>query len=871
MQKFADATAAIESIRPYLKEFLVEHEVEFQQNGYFRCINPRHDDQSPSAHILPCGTKAYCHGCGATYDILTSNSWLNKAPDGGFGFLAENLLPLCQKYSVPYEIGDLTEEDKFIIDARRLCRNISDYITAQEWPQTHIDYISERGLTVEYCRSNGIGVIQDYSTFYGLMHESYTNAFLKEADLTRKSLFSPKNILFTLRDEHGSPVGFAARNTQWESEYSDYVSRGKSGAPPMKYNTSSGSNRIYRKSEILYGFNDFISTREGEIPLYILEGQFDRDALAFNGLRNSVALCGTAFTSSHLNLLKRNRVSRVVLLLDSDDAGANQVKKLLIGTPDKPGLLSNTSSVKVSVLTLPEGHDPNSYILEFGINSFKKLKHETAFEWVLRTQDPSQDPLDVCETMIPLILKEDNVLIREDMIKSLISVVGYSKKAIEEEIARREDTVAAKILQEKKSIVEDALRQVQYTDGSGEDVLKTALTQIEQLDIVVGQDVLSVSETVTALDIQIASESELEGPSGFKFGKLQHFQDALNGPCEGTVIGLGGVANTGKSSLQSQIAKELVEENEDTIVILHTIDDNRVQMNRRLATQFAVDEAERIGSPTEITLNKIANPKYWINHPQYGCENEDLSELRSVGYSKLRDFMKEGRLHVKDMTHGVTLDLLERMVKRATEDNPDSKVVVILDNFHKTGGFSNLDERSAVKRKSAMLKTGIAQTYGITVFSTFEYKKVETGKRPSNSDLRDAVNIEYDLNYLEHLFSELKAAKDTGKEDECYNWHGPSYSKMPIIEGDVGKNKITEFTGRHHYKFYPAQSRYECLSPDEAFSIAEMKKMESSSIGGDDENQRDWAWKNGKRVDIIRNEATSPRTIKEMLADDIPF
>jgi DNA primase catalytic core len=867
VKKFADATTAIESIRPHLSDFLAESGIEYQQNQYFSCINPNHDDSSPSAHILPCGTKAYCHGCGATYDILTANSWLNKAPDGGFGFLSENLLPLCEKYEIPYEIGDLTEEDKFVIDARRLCRSISDYITAQEWSDSHVKYIEERGLTAEYCKENGIGVVQDYSKLYGLMHERYTNSFLKEADLTRKSLFSPKNILFTLRDEHGSPVGFAARNIFWESEYEDYVARGKQGAPPMKYNTSSGSNRIYRKSEILYGFHDYLLRGNDSAPLYVIEGQFDRDTLAYNKVHNSVALCGTAFTSAHLSLLKRNKVGRVILLLDSDQAGQSQTEKLLIGTAEKPGLLSNTSSIKVSVLTLPEGHDPNSYILEHGIDSFKSLKAETAFEWVLKTQDPSQDPLDTCEIMIPLILKEDNVLVREEMVLSLVSSVGYSKKAMEDEIARREDTVAARILQQKKGIVEDALRQIQYTDGSGEDVLKSALTQIEQLDIVVGQDVLSVSETVTALDVQIASEADLEGPSGFKFGKLQHFQDALNGPCEGTVIGLGGVANTGKSSLQSQIAKELVEENDETIIILHTIDDNRIQMNRRLATQFAVDEANRIGSPTQITLNKIANPKYWINHSQYGPENEDLLELRSVGYTKLREYMQEGRLHVKDMTHGVTLDLLEKMVKRATTDHPNSKVVVILDNFHKTGGFGNLDERSAVKRKSAMLKTGIAQTYGITVFSTFEYKKVETGKRPSNSDLRDAVNIEYDLNYLEHLFSELKAAKDTGKEDDCYKWHGPTYAKMPIIEGDVGKNKITEFTGRHHYKFYPAQSRYECLTPDEAFSIAELKKMETSSA---ESEERDWAWKNGKRVNLIKNETTNPKTIKEMI-DDIPF
>jgi len=858
---------ALHNLRPNLASFLVEHEIIEKASDYFCCINPQHEDADPSSHILPDGLKGYCHGCGATFDILTANYWLNKAPISGFTFISENLMPLCEKYEVAFTIGDLTEEDKFIIDSYRVCRLVSDYIVTREWPQDLLEYIEGRGLTVEYCKTNGIGIITDYDAFFGYLRERYTLAFLREVGFTRASLFNSKNILFTLRDSNGAPVGFAARNTKWEEEYGAYVDKGKIGTPPIKYNTTSADNRIYRKAELLYGFDQYLRVREESDPLYLFEGQFDRDLLSFLGLYNCASLCGTALTSGHLNSLRKNKVSHLILALDGDNAGRKQISSLLLGRGEDPGILASMIGFKVSVLEFPDGYDPNSYVNEYGIEEFSKLKLKTSFEWVLHSQDLTQDPLQTCEVMIPFILKEENHLVRESMTRVLSEATGHSMKAIEEELIRREDSALAKVSLEKRRIAEDALRQIQYSGELGEDLLRSALQKIEELDKITGKDPLSIEETVSALDSQMEEEASLEGPSGFTFKMLGHFQDALNGPCEGTVIGLGGVANTGKSALQSQVAKEIVECNEDSIVILHTIDDNRLQMNRRLAIQFAYDEALRIGSETVLTLNKIANPKYWIDPHTHLDENRDLVSLRDFGYKKLRDYMLSGRLHVKDMTHGITLDLLERMVRKAREDYPDKSIVVILDNFHKTGGFGNLDERSAVKRKSSMLKTGIAQTYGITVFSTFEYKKIETGKRPSNSDLRDAVNIEYDLNYIEHLFSPLKTAKDIGKEEECTMWHGHPFAKMPIIEGDVGKNKITEFTGRHHYKFFPAQSRYECVTPEEAFSISEMHRMESSIL--DEDERRDWVWKNGKRVNLVLPEAD--KKIVKVKENDIPF
>jgi hypothetical protein len=263
----------------------------------------------------------------------------------------------------------------------------------------------------------------------------------------------------------------------------------------------------------------------------------------------------------------------------------------------------------------------------------------------------------------------------------------------------------------------------------------------------------------------------------------------------------------------------------------------------------------------KLTLNKMANPKFWIE--QYPTEHKDLMELRDFGYDRLRHFIKEERLHIKDMTHGATIVFLEKMVKRAVADYPGKRIVVILDNFHKTQDFATQDERTATKRKSQFLKTNIAQGYGVTIFSTFEYKKIETGNRPTNNDLREAVNIEYDINYLEHLFNPLKAARDTGNEEKCLLWHGHPLNKLPIIEGSVGKNKVNDLTPTHYYKFYPAQSRYEVVSPEEAMAIIESNRIDVAREEG-----RSVVWKGGKKIEVPQETGLTRLTGMD---DVIPF
>ena len=847
--KIENVDVALKALRPFLFEFMIEHSI-FGDKGanikdYFLCPNPNHKDTSPSARIMDSKIKGFCQGCRKTFDILTLNHWLTGAPIAGTGFILGNLVPLCNKYNVPFELGDLTEEDKFKIDSYNAYRIASEYIVNQPWPEELNDYIVSRGLTQDFCYRNGIGVVPDFPAFEEYMRTFYSQVFLREASFLRPGLFSPYSIVFTIKDAVGSPVGFIARDLKFEEKYQSWVSRGKVGAPPRKYDSSSETNRIYFKRDVLFGFDDYVEHRSDFSSLQLVEGQFDWATLKFHGIQNVGCLGGKVLTPSHLSLLRKYGVAELVLILDGDDAGRRGTRELLLGGKDKPGMLSSTSTIRVSVVEIPDDHDPSSFVTAFGIDAFKSLPRQDSFFWALNNLEGIDDPLKVCEAMIPFILVEPNVIRRDQMMEVLSDSVGIAKSTISDEIKRREDLKTVEAETEMKMIAEEALREIQYGTGMSMQVLQQAIDRMSDINTSLTIDPLSIDETLFALDQQMEEEEAKEGPAGFRFSNLKNLEIALNGKIEGTVLAIGGVPNVGKSAEMSQLGKEIVTCNDNSVVVLHTIDDTRSQMIHRLVVQFAVDEALAIGSPLyeTLTLNKISNPRYWIE--EYPVEHQDLMHLREVGYAKVKGLLKSGRLHIKDMTHGATIAFLDKMTKRAVEDYKGCRIAVILDNFHKAQDFPTSDERTATKRKSQYLKSNIAQNYGVTVFSTFEYRKVETGKRPKNDDLRETVNIEYDINYLEHLYSPLKAAQDTGTEDRCFLYHGSKSRKLPIIEGDIGKNKINDTKMRHFYKFFPHQSRYVAITADEALALEEENRFDKAREQGDRV-----AWKNGKRIEI---------------------
>lgn len=151
-------------------------------------------------------------------------------------------------------------------------------------------------------------------------------------------------LIFPIRDGEGLLVGFAGRRlTDGETEEAKYM--------------NSSAEAGYKKSEVLYGLHRAKESIRRHDAVFITEGYKDVIAMHAAGIRNTVALCGTALSPFQIGLLKEY-TSRVYLLLDGDRAGQEASRRLM------PVLV--TAGMETEHVELPEGEDPDSLFRKWG-------------------------------------------------------------------------------------------------------------------------------------------------------------------------------------------------------------------------------------------------------------------------------------------------------------------------------------------------------------------------------------------------------------------------------------------------------------------------------------------------------------------------
>ena len=120
---------------------------------------------------------------------------------------------------------------------------------------------------------------------------------------------------------------------------------------------NSPESAFYHKSKVLYGLNFARNGMDKIGKAVIVEGYIELLALWQAGIRNAVAVSGTALTKDHVQILSRF-AQKVFLFLDGDEPGRKAVRRSL-----EP-LLAQGLEVKVPVL--PSAEDPDSFTRKLG-------------------------------------------------------------------------------------------------------------------------------------------------------------------------------------------------------------------------------------------------------------------------------------------------------------------------------------------------------------------------------------------------------------------------------------------------------------------------------------------------------------------------
>lgn len=768
---------AKEALKPYLKQYLDEHGINSEKN--FRCLNPKHNDGSPSMTCKQVSDNAFCMGCGTTVDIFQAAHYLEGKPIKGKGYIEENVMFLAEKYGVQIELQDLTPEEIYehrTYAAYKLAtqlisdRTIGDYTLADK-------EIEFRGWDKEKCEEWGIGTV-NYDEYKAIMKSSgYEAGFLRGVGLDPSNLFNNSNLLFAVYDDYGRPVGFSAKNLKY------IKSDPHSGS---KYINTRGTGlecAIFNKGSRLYGFE---IAKDAATPLYIFEGQADVITARHNGLINCCCTLGTALTDHHINLLKRHGVFSVVLVFDGDEAGELAVQKAV---DDK---FAKEKDFRVKLCQMPQDVDPDIMIREKGIGEFGRLKKWTAFEWrMMRFLDEADDAEDIeeekkreiAEKMAQIIVSEESHIRQEEMAKQVARATGYDQSTISSEVKRLRSEKEAEVHVKKRNAIEAALHDIRINPDDAELALVQALSVVNDIN----RSVQSNDGGTTRLG-KMLTQKELDEAKTGEFAGFFMKPDGLGGIAAkmdddwrtDNLLYIGGTEQAGKTTFCSQMAYEIADDpRNEAMCIYHSIDDAAKYPTYKWVCNASKD--------TKLKLNYVSNPKYWQQQ-----EGDWVLEEREKGYKNLSKLMQDERLVIADSSDGQSVVYAESLVKFYKEKYPDRNIVLFIDNFHKLPDYQELKGPERVKRLSNHLKNMTVANH-ITIVATVEYRKLAHGEKPNNMAIAESRALAYDATAIIHLHNELH----NSTEEECVLIHKDDKGQiLPRIWVKFGKNKISGFEGR---------------------------------------------------------------------------
>ena len=800
------------AIRTRTVEYLQNQGVDPHNN--FPCPNPTHRDSTPSAHLLPNKDGVYCFGkCGRHFDIFELANFYEEKPLTGKAFIKDNVLYLAEKFGIPAHLEPLTDEELYELNTYRAYRIASDLITSSKQDKIVKDEIKRRGWSEALLRANRVGTVKSFDWFREEMRDAgFSATFLDEVDLGKRGgqpspIFQQENLIFTITDEKGRPVGFAGRNLKHkEGEPRKYVNQMTTG---LRCN-------IYRKGQRLHGFD----VAQAYSKIYLFEGYADVLTARQHGLAECVSCGGTALTKDQVLLIKSSGTLEVCICFDGDEAGQKRMIEIL------DTRFSGHRDLSVQIKILPEDMDPDDFIRTKGMEAFRNIPELSAFQWRLTQFDEDEDAEKICHTMIPLIANEPSPISAEGMCRDLALRTGWNLQPIRAELYMLLNQKDKEKERERQNIVDKTILELERSPADSEATLSSSLHDLAQVSIRHDEAALSGVGTVNLLKDQKQQEEIKEGQQvGFVLGpKFHDFQPTIAGELKGTTMIVGGRGNAGKSSVIAALAHSIAmhHEQNNTIVVYHTIDDSPEQL---LPKFICLQDGTH-----KLELNHVMFPKFWAKHVNY-----PLITQRNKAYSAFNKLVKPGHLMIKGAHPssvcggGNTLTYTRTLLHYLANKYPDKHILYILDNFHDLQDFQDMrggSDASRIERMGKAIKS-IATEFQATVLSTMEYTKMEPGTEPNMNNLRGSAALQYVGNIVCHVYNDVNDKGSHAAEIFHMQEENGEQIKYPRLKLITEKNKVASFKGNTFLNFWPACSDFGRVPIDELKIVEDIGRQES--------------------------------------------
>jgi len=418
-------------VRSDIVEVISDRVLLKKSGANYKGLCPFHSEKTPSFIVSPAKQIFHCFGCNEGGNVY---QFVMKIENISF---PDSVLLLARKYGI-----NITDQKIKGVNSSQKNTLYDVNAMAAEFFQRQLSDLPQGKTAREYLRKRGItdNIIESFKIGYASTSWDGVHQFLKKKGISTDIQNSAglikerengggyvdrfrERIIFTISDSEGRVVGFGGRVLNDTDSRPKYL--------------NSPETLIYKKGNILYGLNITKDSIRKSKEAFLVEGYFDLITVYQHGIKNIIATSGTALTEDHARILRRY-TDTVTLVFDGDEAGRN--------ASDRGGIVLLNGGVKVKVISLPHGNDPDNFIREKSGEGFLNIAREskTFMEYIINKAIAESDLKSLDEkircinSVIPFLSIINNSVERSIYLSLLAEKTGVSEKAIMDEMSKKE-------------------------------------------------------------------------------------------------------------------------------------------------------------------------------------------------------------------------------------------------------------------------------------------------------------------------------------------------------------------------------------------------------------------------------------------------
>ena len=404
---------------------IVSKSVDLKKRGRnFFGLCPFHEEKTPSFSVAPDKGIYHCFGCGKggnAVNFIIENEKLS---------FVEAIQQLGQHLGIQVEFSGSNESKNLFDNLYKIHEDASSLYhqtLLSDRGKKALKYLMDRGLSLESIKLFSVGFAPESSKF--LLNTIKSNGYDREV-LEKSGLFGYSKSEFF--DRFRSRIMFPIWNSS--SKIVGFGGRVFASEDPAKY-MNSPETPLYKKSDIFYGLHNARNAIRKNGYAILVEGYTDVIQLYQNGIKNCVAVSGTAFSERHVSQMKRF-CSKALLAYDGDSAG--------ISATLKTGYNLIKGGIEAQVIEIPNKLDPDEWVSKEGPEAFIKNGIDRAsglVDYHLKSSQFSEKTPSEKSNIVNQILIEvrdiKDPIISNEIIRKLAQISNVEENEIKRIIPRK--------------------------------------------------------------------------------------------------------------------------------------------------------------------------------------------------------------------------------------------------------------------------------------------------------------------------------------------------------------------------------------------------------------------------------------------------